>query len=167
MKNIIFNRNEYSQLSPKIRELYVSLGGYVYALKPRHFVLDMDNLPKWLSREQYTANRGRIGNVYTLVTRGFAEAIPLMQLQSQLAYNIRRSYISPTIPGDMRVIEEIYHRLPASEKAGYKRVEKGALVYYTKKRTKLNQRTSIPRQAVRQPIVGIRKPPVGRWVEVK
>lgn len=168
MKNIIFNSNDYYQLPIPMRTLYENLGDAVYALKPSSFVLDVNNLPQWLSVNQYTTNRRLIMGCYDLVTRGFNPSIViLMQLNYIIARGMRSNYTSLPPPEGSTITVEAFYELPSNEKTKYVKIEKNGKVFYVIKGVPVVNRPVVTHTPIRPPVVGVKQVPMGRWVEVQ
>lgn len=167
MQHIVFNRTDYYAIPLALRPYYKHLGGNVYALDPKRMKVNIDRLPKWLSRGQYSANMQLIGPYYRLVTRGFLnEAVPLMELIPNVAHGIRRRYTAAAIPKATRITETTYWRLPPNERSKYQRIVIGNKVFFANTQIPTAKLAQIAKPAIRQAVVGVNRVPSGRWVEV-
>lgn len=167
MQHIVFNKTDYFAIPVALRPSYEHLGGSVYALDPHKMRINMDRLPKWLSRGQYSKHMRLIGPYYRLTTRGFlTEAVPLMELIPNVAHGIRRRYAAATMPKTTRITELTYWRLAPEERSKYKRLVIGGKVLYANTQIPTAKLAQIARPVIRQPVVGVSKVPSGSWVEV-
>lgn len=169
MKTIIFTETDfYQEVPPALRRNYQHLGGHVYALRPEYMTLEIDRLPKWLSVPQYAAFRRKIGPYYRLVTRGFnVEAVALMELIPNISYGIKRQITSPVTVKGIKLTEAEFWQLPPAEKSKYAKIRKGFQIFYVKKTAPARKQVAVRPTAIRQPTVGIKKIPIGRWVETR
>ena len=165
VQTVIFNRATLNGMAEDIRALYRDLGAGVFALDPGEIVLDQANLPKWLSVAQYNKFKDVIGDLYTAVAHGFPSPITLMRLKVSNRFGLNTDYKGTRINKGLRITQKEYLNLPNSQKVLYKKVETRSGVYYYRSEaiTKTARRAV---SVIRQPTVGIRVAPAGRWVEV-
>ena len=164
---MIFNKNDYYRLPMQIKNLYENLGDDVYALKPSSFILNVKNLPQWLSISQYNANKKLVGSMYNLVTRGFSTSIvKLMELNYIIARGIKDNYASLQMPNTALVTEETFYKLAPEEKVKYNKIIKNGKIMYATRGIPAANLPTISQTPVRPPTIGIRQVPQGRWIEV-
>ena len=177
MQNIIFNKSEYNNLPDKVKASYTRIGSNVYALNPNQMEFDRLNLPWWMTVEQYNRFKSIVEPYYKQVSRGFGpESVTLMMLKPNLAISSKREYAGTRFTQGTRISEEQFWKLPAHEKTFYEPARSRGETYYVRKtsgpkypkqRPSGLNRQGLQKSVVRTPTTGIKKPPIGLWLDIK